>query len=226
MVHHVDAPTVPAASKNSELYRDPQSSVSPSWLVNGKSRYALRTVVKLEFHKITQPRARAGFMLLLGIVLSLVSVRYMLIDAQPYLVPIIMLTGSITLMAGGACVLYLARPRYRIDMRLLDGSCVSLLRRKQVDAEGLLAGLSEAMDWHRSADPELQSLSRTGRLRHGIARAPDRKNTNTQGYPTSKPPMPRPAAGPVVATERASVKAQFAPFLSLLSAKRFRRPVD
>ena len=217
---------MPAASENGQLYRDSQSLVSPSWLVNGKSRYAVRTVVKLEFHTVIQPRARAGFMLLLGIMLSLVSVRYILIDAQPYLVPIIMLTGSITLMAGGACVLYLARPHYRIDMTLLDGSCVSLRRSKRVDAEGLLAGLSAAMDWHRCADPEIQNLPRTGRLRHGIARAPDRKNTNTQGYPTSKPPIPRPSAGPVVATEPASVKRQFAPLLSLLSARRFRRPVD
>ena len=215
-----------AASENSELYRDPQSSVTPSWLVNGKSRYAVRTVVKLEFHKVIQPRARAGFMLLLGSVLSLVSVRYILIDAQPDFIPIIMLIGSIILMAGGGCVLYLARPRFRIDMTLLDGSCVSLRRRKQVEAEGLLAGLSKAMDWHRSADPELQSLTRTSRLRHGIARAPDRQGAKTSGEPTTKPNMPLPAVGSVVATAPASVKAQFAPLLSLLSAKRFRRPVD
>lgn len=217
---------MPAASENGELYRDSHTSVTPSWLVNGKSRYAVRTVVKLEFHKIMQPRARAGFMLLLGSVLSLVSVRYILIDAKPFIIPVIMLIGSMTLMAGGACVLYLARPRFRIDMTLLDGSCVSLLRRKQIDAEGLLAGISKAMDWHRNADPELQSLTRSTRLRHAIARAPDKRDAKTPGYPTSEPKIPPPAAGPVVATDPASVKAQFAPLLSLLSAKRFRRPAD
>ena len=219
-----------AASENGELYRDHQSSVSPSWLINGKSRYAVRTLVKLEFHKISQPKVRAGFMLLLGIVLTLVSARYIMIGAKPYLIPYIMFAGSMTLMAGGACVLYLARPRFRIDMTLRDGSCVSLLRKKQAEADGLLAGLNIAMDWHRSADDdtdlELQGLSRTSRVTHGIACSSDRQTHEPPGVSTSKPAAQRAVVSPVVATERASMKAHIAPLLSLLSAKRRRRPVD
>lgn len=219
--------TMPAASDNGELYRDHQSSVSPAWLINGRSRYALRTVVKLEFCKIIQPRARAGFMLSVGIVLSMVSVRYMLIDAQPDLIPVIMLAGSMTLMAGGACVLYLARPRFRIDVTLLDGSCVSLPRKTQAEAEGLLAGLSKAMDWHRSTIPEGQGPSRTSRVRHGVARLPLRQAAEPAGLPTVEPVARRPGVGPVVAVEQpASVKAQIAALLSLLCAKRLRRPAD
>ena len=186
--------------------------------------------MKLEFHRVGQPRVRAGFMLLLGFVLSLVSVRYILIDAQPTIIPYIMLAGSMTLMAGGAGVLYLARPRFRIDMTLLDGSRVSLRRKKKADAEELLAGLNIAMDWHRIADANIdlehQELSRTSRVRQGIARSPERTTNELPGASTSKPVGPRPAISPVVATERASMKAQIAPLLSLLSAKRRRRPVD
>lgn len=223
---------MPAASENSELYRDPQSSVSPSWLINGKSRYAVKTLVRLEFHTISQPRVRAGFMMLLGIVLTSVSARYILIDAQPYLIPYIMLAGSMTLMAGGACVLYLARPRFRIDMTLLDGSCVSLRREKKADAESLLAGLGEAMDWHRNvdvevdADLELQGLSPTSRVKHGIARASDRQVAEPRSMFSHKTAVQKPVVSPVVAIKQTNVKAHIAPLLNLLSAKRRRRPVD
>ena len=222
---------VPATKDNPELYRDDQSSVTPSWLINGKSRYAVRTLVKLEYHKISKPKTRAGTMLLVGAVLTALSIRYILIGAQPAHVPLIMLAGSVTLLLGSGCALYLARPRFRIDMMLLDGSCVSLRRKRQVDAEGLLGGLSRAIDWHRRADPDAQCLTRGRRLRKNVARSPGRKISQPARVVPAPAPAPdspgqRGTASPVVAVDYVNLKERVAPMLALLSMKRYRRPAD
>ncbi|ASJ76643.1 hypothetical protein [Granulosicoccus antarcticus] len=142
-----------------ELYRDQQSSVSPSWLINGRSRYAIRTITQLDYHSIRMPKAPARLMLLVGAVLSVASLRFIVIGAQPAVIPFIMLAGSLILVTGSACALRLARSQFRVDVTLQDGVRISLMRTRQAQADNLLEALSDAVDCQQSSVGELPSVS-------------------------------------------------------------------
>ncbi|NND90117.1 MAG: hypothetical protein HKN42_04575 [Granulosicoccus sp.] len=163
-----------ALSLHSELYNHDGVSVSPSWLVKGKSRFAIRTIVQLDFIELVPPRGRALFMLVVGFCLILLSLYYVQAGARPILIPIVMLVASVVLASGSALALYLARPTYRIDVILLDRSRIALDCQQQSEAQELLTQLSRAMDWHRNADLEFD-VPRGSWLRQGVAHGKGRR---------------------------------------------------
>lgn len=108
-------------------------------------------------------------MLCISVFLVGLSLHYRLRGATPELVPVIMLLGSLTLTLGCVVALACNRPWHEVRVVMLDGSVVTLSRRKKSDALSLLHGLTQAMDWHRMGSIEIDA-QRSSHLRQGVAR--------------------------------------------------------
>lgn len=191
------------------LYSDKQTAVSPSWLINKSSRYAVRTIVRLEHGILKVPKGGARFFLFLGLGLLVMSARYVWAGAEPVIITIIMLLGSLLLTSGAAAYLLLKKPRYLIDVVLLDGAVISLTREKKDHAEQLLSALTRAMDWHRNTESLLESRNRHTRLHKGIAHG-TRAGQASGGVPWFRSPArPENESATAVATRPGRVSRIF-----------------
>lgn len=108
------------------------------------------------------------FMLCLSVCLVGLSLYHLWQGSTPEFIPVIMLMASLTLVSGFSLALYRIKPLHRITVVMLDGSTVTLLRKKKSVAVELLDGLTDAMDWHRPGSIEIDA-QRASRMRQGVA---------------------------------------------------------
>ncbi len=125
-------------------------------------------------------------MLCLSVFLVGLSLYHLLQGATPEIIPLIMLLASLTLLLGCMLALYRMKTRYGIDVVMLDGSVVTLWRRKKPIALDLLDGLTDAMDWHHIGSIELDA--QRSHLRQGVAQGRQQSGCNRARTAWSAPP--------------------------------------
>jgi len=134
------------------LYRDDSFSVTPSWLSVGNTRYAIRTITRLDYDTI-RPNLNVPYLFFFGaIVLMAYSLYQFTRPSVPAYVPWLMLIGSVSIFLYAAWNAFRTGPHYRLSVTLLDGEKIPLTTEDVDQAQGLLDGLTEAMDWHRNGD--------------------------------------------------------------------------
>lgn len=165
-------PSRPAASSTSEaskvLFSDDRFSVSPSWLAFDNSRYAIRTVVRLDF-KSTRPQLAAPYAFIVaGVLLMIYSLYHFSNESLSPVVPWFMLIASLAICVLFGFVVFNARTSHHLLVTFIDGSKLPITTRNIDQANNLLDSLTEAMDWHRSADVVLEA-QRNSHVRKGYA---------------------------------------------------------
>lgn len=141
---------------------------------------------------------------MLGVSLCLValSLYHRLQGATPTIIPVIMLLASLLLTVGCLLALYRSKPLYHVNVVMLDGSRVTLLRKRKSIAMELLDSLTDAMDWHRNDDIEIDA-QRCSHLRQEIAQG---RRQQLQGR--SMRPLGRSGRGSETATGKRSANRQ------------------
>lgn len=161
-----------AIEEREPLFNDPhrQIVVTPSWLNVEQTRYAIRTVVRLD-NQTTKPSVGAAyFFFFIAIALMAYSVYQFTKPQLPIFIPWIMLLGSLVICLGSAWLALSAKTRYRIQVTLIDGYKVGIQVDSGDTANKLLSALTLAMDWHRSADIVIDA-ERASHVRRRLATA-------------------------------------------------------
>ncbi len=143
-------------------------------------------VARLKFSTDRQPRAGIVLMLCLSVFLVGLSLYHFLQGATPEIIPVIMLSASLTLLLGFSLALFRMKTRYRINVVMLDGSVVNLWRSKKPIALELLDGLTDAMDWHRIGSIEIDA--QRSHLRQGVAKGRQQSGSERARTAWSAPP--------------------------------------
>lgn len=161
------------------LHEDKQVSISPSWLVVDNTRYPIRTIVRVEFNRFKPRLGWAYTFFFVGVALLPWSVYQFWNPTLPDSIPWAMLIASAGMCMTAAWIVFGARTRYRILVSLLDGGQVRINKSNTQEAEGVLNGLTKAMDWHRSPDILTES-ARPDRIRRRRATASGANSGSSQ----------------------------------------------
>lgn len=134
-----------------------------------QSRYAIRTIGQLDFKQISPKADRAVFGFFVGIALIVYSLYHLVtaLVAVPALWIILLVSIGWTCVA--AWYAFFTKAHYQITVVLLDGSRFHVKRRHLKQAQGLLDGVTRAMDWHRSNDDTAIDANRHSHVRRRIA---------------------------------------------------------
>lgn len=142
--------------------------MSPSWLAFDNSRYAIRTVVRLDF-KSTKPQLAAPYAFIVaGVLLMIYSLYHFSNEGLSPVVPWLMLIASLAMCVLFGFVVFNARTSHHLLVTFIDGSKLPITTQNIDQANNLLDSLTRAMDWHRSADVVLES-QRNSHVRKGYA---------------------------------------------------------
>jgi len=109
----------------------------------------------LDYTTVTtvRPKLNAPYIGFFGAILLMAySLFQFTRPAVPGYVPWIMLFLSLVIFLGAAWITFRSGMHYRIVVTLLDGEKIPVTTDDIDQAQGLLDGLTEAMDWHRSGD--------------------------------------------------------------------------
>lgn len=150
------------------LYSDDRFSVSPSWLAFDNSRYAIRTVVRLDF-KSSKPQLTAPYAFIVaGVLLMIYSLYHFNNDSLSPVVPWFMLIASLAICVLFGFVIFNAKTSHHLQVTFIDGSKLPITTHNIDQANHLLDSLTKAMDWHRSGDVVLEA-QRSSHVRKGYA---------------------------------------------------------
>ncbi len=144
-MHGVDNSSAP-------LYSDKNVEITPSWLSVGQTRYAIRTVVRLD-NQESQPRVGIAYVFFFGAILLMAYSLFQFKNPElPVLIPWLMLLASFLIWVYSGWVAFSSKTRYRLLVTLLDGHEVSIETAAKSTATSMLTALTLAMDWHRNED--------------------------------------------------------------------------
>lgn len=162
----------PARGNTPELFAEGATRVTPSWLTLGDSRYAIRTIGRLQYKEFNVYAGTATAVFFFAVMLVVFCLyRFNTSDLPSGLLWIsLLLCVGLCLVAGWYA--FLVKPLFRIQITLIDGEKVQLERNKRTEAQAILNAITRAMDWHRSDDVLLQ-VPRESHVRRRIAKARD-----------------------------------------------------
>lgn len=144
-MHGIDNSSAP-------LYSDKLVEITPSWLSVGQTRYAIRTVVRLD-NQESQPRVGIAYVFFFGAILLMAYSLYQFKNPElPVLIPWLMLLASFVIWVYSGWVAFSSKARYRLLVTLLNGHEVGIETAEKPTAAARLAALTQAMDWHRNED--------------------------------------------------------------------------
>ncbi|MFK8074977.1 MAG: DUF6232 family protein [Granulosicoccus sp.] len=142
--------------------------MSPSWLAFDNSRYAIRTVVRLDVKSIKPQLAIPYTFIVVGVLLMIYSLYHFSNDSLSTVVPWFMLIASLALCVLFGFVVFNARITHHLVVTFIDGSKLPITAQNIDQANNLLNSLTKAMDWHRSTDVVLDA-QRKSHVRKGYA---------------------------------------------------------
>lgn len=169
MIVSPSRPTSPSGSEASKvLYSDDRFHVSPSWLAFDNSKYAIRTIVRLDFKSIKPALGVHYAFIVAGLLLMIYSAYHFNNEALSPIVPAIMLIASVAMCVIFGAIVLQAKASHHIQVRFIDGGKKTIAMSNIDQANGVLESLTEAMDWHRSGDVVLEA-QRSSHVRKGYA---------------------------------------------------------
>lgn len=143
---------MPTSSKSriDILHEDKYGWVSPSWLTEGDTSYAIRTIIRLD-RRTYHPQTRLAKLIVgIAFVLVMACCWYLYRDILPTALAGSLLVASIVLMVYSAWYTVFAKSHYQVLITLFDGSRILLRRSTEKVVLGLHQGLTEAMAYHIS----------------------------------------------------------------------------
>ena len=166
-------------AEDDRLYQDADVWITPSWLSVGGTRYAIRTVARLDYQTYRPPTTAATLVFAAALLLIAICLWYLLRNTVPLPLAWGLLIASTALMLYAAWHAFAIKPSYQIMVTLLNGGSVLIKRHTLVQAQGLYQGMTEAMDWHVGGDilinadseqtSQMDPASASPRLRHSVA---------------------------------------------------------
>lgn len=142
--------------------------MTPSWLSVDQSKYAIRTITKINYGAI-RPKLGVAYCFFFGAILLMAYSLYQFTKPTlPSLVPWLMLFGSVAIFLFAAAVAFRTKTRYKVIVTLLDGEKIPVITPNGEQAKGLLDSLTLAMDWHRNSDVVIDA-ARSSHVRQAYA---------------------------------------------------------
>ena len=192
-------------AENEILYEDHDALVTPTWLTVGGTSYAIRTVIRLDHRSHEPPTGLARLMFCFAWILILVCLWYLLRDILPAPLAYVLLIASFIVMLFSGRYAITVKPHHQVLITLLYGAPVLVRRSSIEDAQGLLSGLTKAMNWHLGGEI--------------LINADRQESEHLAGDLFSGQLLGRPKR--VVSKSTADLRAsQVIPFLSILHQKR------
>ena len=132
------------------LYDDGRVTVMPSWLeIDGRESYAVRSIVRLSLSESAPPRGVAATVSLVALVLAVVSGAHLLRDSLPGPVAWLALVASLALLLVASHVAFVRPSDYTLDIQLVDGTPIRLVRSERASLLELHRALRRAMERQR-----------------------------------------------------------------------------
>lgn len=160
----------PGRGNSPELFADASTRVSPSWLTLGHSRYAIRTIGRLQYQEQIAHTGTATAVFFFAVMLIVFCLYRFSAAELPTGMMWILLLLSVGLCLVAGRFAFFIKPHFRIHITLIDGERVLVDRSSRAEAQAILNAITQAMDWHRS-DEVLLQVPRESHVRRRIAKA-------------------------------------------------------
>ncbi len=134
------------------LFEDSETVVTPSWLKLDNSSYAIRTIVRLDYHESAPPRTSLTLAFFFSLVLIIISGIHVYRESLPPTLAWIMLAASLILMLIIAWYAFVVPSKYHLDITLVDGEQLQVFRASTDELTRIHEALTRAMDWHRGVE--------------------------------------------------------------------------
>jgi len=175
------------AESGTDLYSDERIRVTPSWLSFDQSRYAIRTIARIDYETHRPKVGIAYVFFFASIILLAYSLYHFTVPELPLLVPWLMLLGSLLICVVSGLIAFSAKTSYRVMVTLIDGGKVPIVTGSAKQAQGLLDSLTRAMDWHRSDDVVIETHRASHVRKHHATAATDMAGNPSQGNTAASP---------------------------------------